>query len=90
MAHDRSLMVVGADGGRLALRAAGVDELCVEGAFPGGETYLSMPGLGDRLAARVAGEIGEYIEQFTSPNALQCYAGRAPLTRRSGGVADAF
>jgi len=43
-----------------------------------------MPGLGDRLAARVAGEIGEHIGQFTTPNALQCYAGRAPVTRRSG------
>jgi hypothetical protein len=53
-------------------------------AFPGGETYLSMPGLGDRLAARVAGEIGEHWDQFDSPNALQCYAGRAPVTRRSG------
>jgi transposase len=53
-------------------------------AFPGGEIYLSMPGLGDRLAARVAGEIGEHVEQFTSPNALQCYAGAAPVTRRSG------
>jgi transposase len=53
-------------------------------AFPGGETYLSMPGLGDRLAARVAGEIGEHWDQFTTPNALQCYAGRAPVTRRSG------
>jgi Transposase/Transposase IS116/IS110/IS902 family len=53
-------------------------------AFPGGEIYLSMPGLGDRLAARVAGEIGEHHEQFTTPNALQCYAGRAPVTRRSG------
>jgi hypothetical protein len=53
-------------------------------AFPGGETYLSMPGLGDRLAARVAGEIGEHWAQFDSPNALQCYAGRAPVTRRSG------
>jgi hypothetical protein len=53
-------------------------------AFPGGEIYLSMPGLGDRLAARVAGEIGEHAEQFTTPSALQCYAGRAPLTRRSG------
>jgi transposase len=52
--------------------------------FPGGEIYLSMPGLGDRLAARVAGEIGERIDQFTTPNALQCYAGRAPVTRRSG------
>jgi hypothetical protein len=53
-------------------------------AFPGGETYLSMPGLGDRLAARIAGEIGEHHEQFTTPGALQCYAGRAPVTRRSG------
>ena len=43
-----------------------------------------MPGLGDRLAARVAGEIGEHIAQFTSPNGLQCYAGQAPVTRRSG------
>lgn len=53
-------------------------------AFPGGEIYLSMPGLGNRLAARVAGEIGEHYEQYATPNALQCYAGRAPVTRRSG------
>ncbi|MDN5861578.1 MAG: transposase [Pseudonocardia sp.] len=54
--------------------------------FPGGERsiYLSFPGLGDRLAARVAGEIGDHIDYFTSPNALQCYAGKAPVTRRSG------
>jgi transposase len=44
----------------------------------------SFPGLGDRLAAGVAGEIGNDITQFTSPNALQCYAGQAPVTRRSG------
>ncbi|MEX5638057.1 IS110 family transposase [Parafrankia sp. FMc2] len=53
-------------------------------AFPGGDIYLSFPGLGDRLAARVAGEIGEHVGQFDAPNALQCYAGRAPVTRRSG------
>jgi transposase len=53
-------------------------------ALPGGDIYLSFPGLGDRLAARVAGEIGEHIRQFDTPNALQCYAGRAPVTRRSG------
>lgn len=52
--------------------------------FPDGEIYLSFPGLGDRLAARVAGEIGEHIEQFTTANALACYAGKAPVTRRSG------
>jgi transposase len=53
-------------------------------AFPGGDIYLSFPGLGDRLAARVAGEIGEHITQFDNPAGLQCYAGTAPVTRRSG------
>jgi transposase len=53
-------------------------------AFPGGEIYLSMPGLGDRLAARVVGEIGDAIHQYAAPSALQCYAGSAPVTRRSG------
>jgi transposase len=53
-------------------------------AVPGGEIYLSFPGLGDRLAARIAGEIGDTIGQFATPNALQSYAGKAPVTRRSG------
>jgi transposase len=53
-------------------------------ALPGGKVYLSFPGLGDRLAARVAGEIGDHIDQYRSPNALACYAGKAPVTRRSG------
>jgi transposase len=53
-------------------------------AIPGGKVYLSFPGLGDRLAARIAGEIGDHPQQFQSPNALACYAGKAPVTRRSG------
>jgi transposase len=53
-------------------------------SFPGGEIYLSFPGLADRLAARVAGEIGDHPEQFEAPNSLQCYGGKAPVTRRSG------
>src|SRR5262249_479461 len=53
-------------------------------AIPGGDIYLSFPGLGDILAARIAGEIGDHIQQFDTPNALQCYAGTAPVTRRSG------
>lgn len=48
-------------------------------AVPGGEIYLSFPGLGDRLAARVAAEIGD-IGNYPSPNGLQCYAGKAPVT----------
>jgi transposase len=55
-----------------------------DNAVPGGTIYLSFLGLGDRLAARVAGEIGDHLCQYGSPNALQCYAGSAPVTRRSG------
>ncbi len=53
-------------------------------AFPGGKIYLSFPGLGDRLATRVAAEIGDHIEQFDTPSSLQSYAGKAPVTKRSG------
>jgi transposase len=53
-------------------------------AAPDGEIYRSFPGLGARLAARVAGEIGDHPEQFSTPNSLQCYGGKAPVTRRSG------
>ena len=53
-------------------------------AFPGGEIYLSFP------AWETASQLGSparsvnTISQFDTPNALQCYAGRAPVTRRSG------
>ena len=53
-------------------------------AFPGGVIYLSFPGLGDRLAARVAGEIGEHIGQFDHPERAAVLRRRAPVTRRSG------
>jgi transposase len=52
--------------------------------FPGSEIYLSFPGLGLLLAARVAGEIGQNIEVFAVPAALKAYAGKAPVTRKSG------
>lgn len=38
-------------------------------AFPGGVIHLSFPGLGDRLAARVAGQIGDHISQFDTERA---------------------
>ena len=53
-------------------------------SVPGSKVYLSFPGLGDRLAARVAGELGDHPQPFSSPNARQCSAGKAPVTRRSG------
>ena len=64
------------------LPASGGDDLGK--AVPDGEIYLSFAGLGTRLAARVAGEIGDHPDQFETPNSLQCYAGKAPVTRRSG------
>ncbi len=71
-------------GGRRTGRERTVKDPDPGNAFPGGAIYLSFPGLGDVLAARVAGEIGEHIDQFDTPNGLQCYAGQAPVTRRSG------
>jgi transposase len=71
-------------GGRRTGRDHTVKDPDPGNAFPGGAIYLSFPGLGDVLAARVAGEIGEHIDQFDTPNGLQCYAGQAPVTRRSG------
>lgn len=69
--------------GQLLIGTASGDDTPGE-VFPDGEIYLSMPGLGARLAARVAGEIGDHPGQFDTPNALQCYGGKAPVTRRSG------
>jgi transposase len=53
-------------------------------AVPGGETGAQARHAPVDLAARVAGEVGDYPEQFETPNSLQCYAGKAPVTRRSG------
>jgi transposase len=53
-------------------------------AHPDGEILLSLPGLDARLAARVLGEVGDRRERFPTPASLQCYAGTAPVTKRSG------
>ena len=41
-------------------------------AFPGGEIYLSMPGLADLLAARVAGEMAAHAA-FTLATTVDVY-----------------
>ncbi|MGH3093355.1 MAG: IS110 family transposase [Gaiellaceae bacterium] len=56
----------------------------LEAAHPDGESYLSLPGLDIRLAARVLAEVGDGATDFAVPNQLQCYGGTAPVTRRSG------
>jgi hypothetical protein len=48
-----------------------------------------MLGLGD-FAARIPGEIGNHLDQYGSPDPLQCYVERALATRRPlvDGVAE--
>ncbi|WP_395292892.1 IS110 family transposase [Kitasatospora hibisci] len=59
----------------------------VETAFrehPDAEIYLSFPGLGVQLAARVLAEIGDDRTRFADARGLKAYAGSAPITRASG------
>ena len=51
---------------------------------PDSEIYLSFPGLGSLLAARVLAEIGDDRTRFADARGLKAYAGTAPITRASG------
>ena len=51
---------------------------------PDSHIFKSLPGRGEKLAPRLLGEIGSNREVFESAEALQCYAGTAPVTRKSG------
>jgi transposase len=51
---------------------------------PDAEIYLSLPGLGTILSARVLAEFGDDRTRFNHPKARRCYAGTAPITRASG------
>lgn len=48
--------------------------------------FGSLPGAGPKLAPRLLGEIGDDRTQFADPQCLQCVAGTAPLTIKSGQV----
>jgi transposase len=48
------------------------------------EIYLSLPGLGVILAARVLGEFGDDPDQYPDAKARKNYAGTSPVTRASG------
>jgi transposase len=48
------------------------------------EIYLSQPGLGVILAARVLGEFGDDPHRFADAKARRNYAGTSPVTRASG------
>jgi transposase len=48
------------------------------------EVYLSQPGLGAILAARILGEFGDDPHRFTDAKARKNYTGTSPITKTSG------
>ncbi|MFH8388069.1 IS110 family transposase [Kitasatospora sp. NPDC018058] len=55
-------------------------------AHPDAEIYLSMPGIGEIIGARVLAEFGDDPTRYTSAKARKNYAGTSPITRASGKV----
>jgi transposase len=51
---------------------------------PDSDLFQSLPGAAEKLAPRLLGELGSNREVFESAEALQCYGGTAPVTRKSG------
>jgi len=56
---------------------------------PDHDLFGSLPGTGEKLAPRLLAELGDDRERFDSPEALQCYAGTAPVSYQSGRVKKA-
>jgi transposase len=54
------------------------------GRHPDAEIYLSQPGLGAILGARVLAEFGDDPHRYTDAKARKNYAGTSPITRQSG------
>ena len=54
------------------------------GQHPDAEIYLSQPGLGPTLAARVLAEFGDDPDRYADAKARKNYAGTSPITRASG------
>jgi transposase len=48
------------------------------------ERYLSLPGLGPVLGARILGEFGDDPDRYADGKARRNYAGTSPITRASG------
>ena len=54
------------------------------GQHPDAEIYLSQPGLGMILGARVLAEFGDAPERYADAKARKNYSGMSPITRASG------
>ena len=53
---------------------------------PDHDLFGSLPGAGPKLAPRLLAELGDNRQQFESAQALQGYAGTAPVSYQSGPV----
>lgn len=53
---------------------------------PDHDLFGSLPGAGEKLAPRLLAELGDDRDRFDSPQALQCYAGTAPVSFESGKI----
>ena len=68
---------------QLGLYRQRIEELF--GRHPDHDLFGSLPGAGPKLAPRLLSEIGDDRDRFGGePQALQCLAGTAPVTRRTG------
>ena len=54
------------------------------GQHPDADIYLSQPGMGTIIAARVLAEMGDDPHRYADARARKNYAGMAPITRASG------
>ena len=54
------------------------------GQHPDSEIYLSQPGLGVILGARVLAEFGDDPHRYADTRARKNYSGMAPVTKTSG------
>jgi transposase len=54
------------------------------GQHPDAEVYLSQPGIGAVLGARVLAEFGDASGRYADARSRKNYAGTAPITRQSG------
>jgi transposase len=54
------------------------------GKHPDHDLFGSLPGAGEKIAPRLLAELGADREIFQDPEALQCFAGAAPVTKQSG------
>lgn len=57
---------------------------------PDHDLFGSLPGIGEKIAPRLMSELGADRSRFDAPEALQCYAGTAPVTWQSGKMHKVF